>query len=258
MFNFFQLRTKISLIAFVLFSFFVDAHVYQLNGDSAVVRNKSNYKWRQVVLVPSIFLGAGLIATTDNEVFDRFNVNEERQKYFPKFHTNIDDYLQFAPVAAVYGLTVAGIKGEHDFLNTTILLLKTEMIMTAMVLPLKKLTAVGRPDTGAKNSFPSGHTAEAFAAATFLHKEYGRDHPLYSALAYTSAFAVGTLRVLNHRHWVSDVMAGAGLGILSANLAYATHKNKWGLHHSSRRSHLVMTPTYSQGAVGMYVLLKLN
>jgi membrane-associated phospholipid phosphatase len=257
MFNPLQLRTKRFLITCILFSFFIHANAH-LTGDSATIQGKSNHKWQKVVLVPSSFLGAGLIVATDNDVFDRFEVNEERQEYLPKFHTHIDNYLQFAPVAAVYGLRMAGIKAEHDFLNTTVLLLKTEMIMTVIVLPMKRLTAVGRPDTGSKNSFPSGHTAEAFAAATFLHKEYGKDHPLYSVLAYTSAFAVGTLRVLNHRHWVSDVMAGAGLGILSANLAYATHKNKWGRHDPSKRSRIVMTPTYNQHAVGMYMLLKLN
>jgi len=212
--------------------------------------------WRKVVLMPSVLIGAGLLSTTDNEVFDKFEIHEERQKDFPGFRTHIDDYLQYAPIAAVYGLNLAGIKGEHDFVNRTVLMMKSEIIMMAMVIPLKKWTAVPRPDTGSKNSFPSGHTAQAFAAATFLHKEYGKDHPLYSVLAYSAATGVGVLRVMNNRHWVSDVLAGAGIGILATNLAYATHRNKWGSHTKKGRE-VVIAPTYSQQSMGMYLLVKM-
>ena len=45
--------------------------------------------------------------------------------------------------------------------------------MSAVVYTLKNTTDVPRPDNSTYNSFPSGHTAQAFVAATFLHKEYG-------------------------------------------------------------------------------------
>lgn len=35
------------------------------------------------------------------------------------------------------------------------------------------------------------------------------------------ATATGIMRVLNNRHWVSDVLSGAGIGILSGEIAYA-------------------------------------
>ena len=51
--------------------------------------------------------------------------------------------------------------------------------------------------------------------------------------------------MLNNRHWESDVFAGAGFGILSAHLAYLSHRNRWG-----RQPHLVglnVAPAYFAG-----------
>lgn len=45
--------------------------------------------------------------------------------------------------------------------------------MLAIVYTLKNTVGEGRPDSGRRNSFPSGHTAQAFVAASFLAKEYG-------------------------------------------------------------------------------------
>ena len=72
-----------------------------------------------------------------------------------------------------------------------------------------------------KTVFLSGHTAFAFAAATILHKEYGQTRsPLYSIAGYSLATITGVGRVLNNRHWVSDVLVGAGIGIVSTDLGY--------------------------------------
>lgn len=213
--------------------------------------------WKKVVVAPVVLISAGLLTTTDNEFIDKYEVHKRRNEWASGFHTHADDYLQYAPIVAVYGLNAAGIKGEHDLANQTALLIKSEILMTAMVFPLKKFTAVPRPDTGAPTSFPSGHTAQAFAAATFLHKEYGKDHPWYSVIAYGTATAVGVLRVMNNRHWVSDVLAGAGIGILATNLAYLTHQNKWGKKHK-KLSGVMMTPTYGQRTLGMYVMIPIR
>ena len=70
------------------------------------------------------------------------------------------------------------------------------------------------------NSFPSGHTYMAFAGAELLRKEYGSDYPWRAIAGYTIATLVGLMRVRNNRHWVGDVLAGAGLGILTTDLVY--------------------------------------
>jgi membrane-associated phospholipid phosphatase len=137
-------------------------------------------------------------------------------------------------------------------------LIKSELLMTAIVFPLKKFSAVPRPDTGAPTSFPSGHTAQVFAAATFLHKEYGKEHPIYSVLAYTTATGVGLLRVMNNRHWISDVLAGAGIGILSTNLAYLTVRNKPKTIRKHPHRDVVMAPSYGNKTAMLSMVISLN
>ena len=129
--------------------------------------------------------------------------------------------------------------------------------MAAIVFPLKKLTAVPRPDTHSLNSFPSGHTAQAFVAATFLHKEYGIENPLLSVLAYSTATGVGLLRIMNNRHWISDVLVGAGIGIIATHLAYLTHQNKVG-HKRKRLSGALLVPTYAQRSFGMSMVMPIH
>ena len=117
---------------------------------------------------------------------------------------------------------------------------------------LKKITAVPRPDTGRPTSFPAGHTAQAFAAATFMTKEYGHKSIWYSIGAYTVATGIGAMRVLNNRHWISDVLVGAGVGIFSTNIAYLTHQYKWGKKRKTGQTQVL--PSFD-GQIGMVSIL---
>ena len=204
---------------------------------------------QRAVAIPILLTGAGLYSLTDNDWFSKYEVKEERDEWTPHFQHRMDDYLQFAPVVAVYGLNLAGVRGKNDFANRTALLLKSEVIVAALTFSLKKITAVPRPDTGQPTSFPSGHTAQAFAAATFMAKEYGHRSIWYSIGAYTMATGVGTMRMLNNRHWLSDVLVGAGIGIFSTNIAYLTHQYKWGKKkHTTGQT--VIVPSYD-GQAGL-------
>jgi membrane-associated phospholipid phosphatase len=191
---------------------------------------------------PVVLVGFGLYTKQRGSVISRFDVNEWRDKTHPKFSHHADDVLQFVPMGLVYGLDLAGIKARNDLLNRTILLVKTEIVVNGIIQLLKHTTDIKRPDGSNYHSFPSGHTAQAFAAATFMHKELGHHSLWYSISAYAMASTVGTFRVLNDRHWISDVLTGAGIGILSTNLVYLTHRYKWG-----KRPNLVLVPSYSNG-----------
>lgn len=197
--------------------------------------------WK-AVKAPAMLTALGLYTFTDNENFSKFEVKEERDEWLPRFRHHADDYIQYAPIGAVYALNILGVKGKNDLANRTAILVKSELLVAAITFPLKKFASVPRPDNGDPNSFPSGHTAQAFAAATFMAKEYGHISRWYSIGAYTVATGVGVMRILNNRHWVSDVLAGAGVGILSTNIAYLTHRYKWGHGHSNHQT-LIM-PSY--------------
>jgi membrane-associated phospholipid phosphatase len=132
----------------------------------------------------------------------------------------IDDYSQWSPAAAVYGLNLLGIKGKHNFLDRSIILGTSLLVMEISVTGLKQLTHIQRPDGSAFNAFPSGHTATAFAGAEFLYQEYKDISPWIGIAGYTVAAGTGFMRMYNNRHWLTDVVAGAGFGILSTKLAY--------------------------------------
>jgi hypothetical protein len=200
------------------------------------------------VAAPLLLTAAGLYSLTDNDLLNKYEVHEERNEWIPKFRSRADDYLQYAPIAAVYGLNLIGIKGKDDFANRTAILVKSELLVGILTYSLKKMTAVPRPDTGQPTSFPSGHTAQAFAAATFMSKEYGHKSVWYSIGAYTVASGIGVMRLMNNRHWVSDVLVGAGIGIFSTNIVYLTHRYKWGKRKNSGKTLIV--PSYD-GQTGM-------
>ena len=69
-------------------------------------------------------------------------------------------------------------------------------------------------------SFPSGHTATAFMTATMFNKEYGHKSPWIGVGAYSMATVTGLMRMANNKHWLSDVLTGAGIGILSTEIGY--------------------------------------
>ena len=138
------------------------------------------------------------------------------------FHNRADDYIQWAPLALTYGLKATGYEGRSQWGRLLASNAFSGIIMAGIVNGIKYTAKEERPDGSTCNSFPSGHTATAFMAATILHKEYGLTRSLwYSFGGYTVATGIAAFRVMNNRHWVSDVLAGAGIGILSTELGYA-------------------------------------
>ena len=169
-----------------------------------------------------VFL-AGMIAKSEKAAFrqDYNNTNTKIRLIKYNFHSEIDNYTQFSGIALTAGLKMAGVEGRSSWPRLFASSLTSYAIMAAFVNSIKYTASEMRPDGSTRNSWPSGHTATAFAGATILHKEYGLTRsPWYSIAGYTVATATGVMRVLNNRHWISDVLSGAGIGILSTELAY--------------------------------------
>lgn len=230
----------------VFFALIVVSLSYAQVADSSkkVDRGKEIFK---ITIVPSVLIVGGLLVVDEDHWVNRYSIRAERNEDIPYFKHHVDDYLQYAPAAAVYILNACGVKGKNDMINRSMLLLKSELLMTSIVLPLKNISHTLRPDSSNYRSFPSGHTAQAFTAATFLHKEFGHKSIWYSIGGYTVATAIGLLRMANNKHWLSDVLVGAGIGILSTNMVYYTHRYRWG-----KRPALTVLPTYRNGP-GFYV-----
>ena len=165
---------------------------------------------------------AGIIAKGEKASFRQNNPDAPKKvQLLTNFHTEIDNYTQFAPFALSTVLNFAGVEGRSDHTRYLASSAMAYAIMAGIVNPIKYSASEMRPDGSTRNSWPSGHTATAFVSATILHKEYGLTRsPWYSVAGYGVATATGIMRVLNNRHWVSDVLSGAGIGILSTELAY--------------------------------------
>ena len=130
-----------------------------------------------------------------------------------------DDYLQYTPILAAYGLRAFGVRGRHDWVDKTIILGMSTVLMAAAVNAVKAGVDEPRPDGRAFNSFPSGHSATAFMGAHFLAREYWQVSPWIGVAGYAVAAGTGVMRLYNDRHWATDVLAGAGIGILSVEAA---------------------------------------
>lgn len=169
----------------------------------------------KMTLEPSILITSGLATWNLRE-----EIRDVRNRYLPEFRSHYDDYMQFAPAATTFGLKIAGVQGRNNLVRTTLSYTAGMGIMLAVVHALKYTTCVERPDGSTRNSFPSGHTANAFMNAAFMHHEYGNTSKAYSMAGYGMAISTGIGRSVNNRHWISDILVGAGIGILSSRLGY--------------------------------------
>jgi len=180
-------------------------------------------------------------------------VKDEIYDDHPHAPCHVDNYLMYVPALAVYGLNAAGIHGAHNFKDRTILLLMSQMFTQGAVFSLKGQTRILRPDGSAYNSFPSGHTATAFANAEFMRLEYKDVSPWYGFAGYAVATATGLMRMYNNKHWFNDVVAGAGFGIAGTRLAYWLYPK---IQHSvfggkGTSGGTVLMPTYQSGSFGL-------
>lgn len=196
----------------------------EINTNATKIGNIRPYKFKDDMTYVGIPLFvAGIIAKSEKVSFRQNTQDQEhaRTRLLTNFHSEIDNYSQFAPAIVAAGLNFAGVHGRSDTWRFLASSAMSYAIMAGIVNPIKYTAKEMRPDGSTRNSWPSGHTATAFVSATILHKEYGLTRsPWYSVAGYAVATATGVMRVLNNRHWVSDVLSGAGIGIFSTELAY--------------------------------------
>jgi membrane-associated phospholipid phosphatase len=186
-----------------------------------------NYLSAKSLIVPTAMVGYGFTALNNGQL-QKLNENicEEVVEDCSGFNTKVDDYLKFAPAASVYLLDLAGVKARHKILDRTIILALSTILSEQLVTTLKHGTHQLRPDGSTYNSFPSGHTTTAFIGAELMNQELGWRSPWYSVAGYSMASATALLRIMNNRHWLSDVITGAGIGMLTTKFAYWLY-SKW-------------------------------
>jgi hypothetical protein len=184
-------------------------------------RDTANLKFKyKSLIIPTVFIGYGVIGLESGQI-KGFNsgVRTEVAEHIDE-KLSIDDFSQYAPLAAVYGLSAMGVESKSSYKKRLIVSSTAALLMALTVNSFKMTASVERPDGTSFNSFPSGHTATAFMGAELMHQEYKHQSIWYSVAGYTIATGTGAFRMYNNRHWLSDVVAGAGVGILSAKAGY--------------------------------------
>ncbi|WP_417369297.1 phosphatase PAP2 family protein [Flavobacterium beibuense] len=216
----------------VFFPLWLTAQNNKFANDTVKVNDYSGAKYHfnvKQVIIPSALIAYGVIGLHNDDI-KKLNT-DIRTEVLENGHkeNRIDDVTRFVPMLSVYALNLVGVEGEHNFGDRTIILTTSLLVTFTSVRSIKKITNVQRPDITSYNSFPSGHTATVFAGAEFLMQEYKHKSIWYGISGYVVATGTGLMRIYNNRHWLTDVTAGAGIGILSTKIAYWVYpflKNK--------------------------------
>jgi membrane-associated phospholipid phosphatase len=191
--------------------------------DSSIKKDLQNEHYLKpgALIIPGTFLVyAGLkpfvsgIQSLDDTIYSNIKINR------PHFHTNAESYLMWAPSASIYLLDAFKVNTKHSFKEHLILDAGSIVIAGGVGYAMRLISRDINVYTTHDTKFPSGHTANAFRGAEILHQELKHENELLSYSGYLVATGVGVLRLYNKDHLLTEVLAGAGLGILSAKLAY--------------------------------------
>lgn len=135
------------------------------------------------------------------------------------FSPAIDQLFKWLPVVWTVNAGLTKVKTKHTFIQRVKIIILSELVLNAIVEPLKKAVRRRRPDKLFKyTSFPSSHTATSFCGAQLLYEETKHHSTVPGITGYALATATAALRLNNKRHWFSDVVAGAAIGIVTAKL----------------------------------------
>lgn len=184
-----------------------------------VARDSCNSRFdaKQLIL-PGALIAVGAFGV-ENGWMKRINrnVNSEMRHLSGGHYFRADNFIQYLPAASYLALgEFNGMRPKHNLRDRAIITATSFAVMCAVVQPVKHIVGERRPDKpDFFDSFPSGHTATAFMGAELARSEYSLG---IGIAAYGVACGVGFFRLYNNRHWLNDVIAGAGAGILSARI----------------------------------------
>jgi membrane-associated phospholipid phosphatase len=221
-----QFTHCIFLVAFIcqgLFPINVSAQAIDSVYHDTLVHKKEEKLWQvrpiEAVAPVSLALAAFVTQGSISRHFQSHIIHQ-----YPNYNSgNLDNYLHYLPGVVSLSLGAAGVKGKHSFGDQLVLALLSNLIAQGVTGSLKMISQYPRPNGEDNHSFPSGHASNAFTNATILHEEYGHRSVWYSIGGYTAATSVGAMRVLKNKHWMADVLMGAGIGIAATKVVYISY-----------------------------------
>jgi membrane-associated phospholipid phosphatase len=213
--------------------------------------------WRHLI-IPAGLITYGVIALKFDG-FQDWNESLKNELWTKQPHQliHIDNYLQWAPAVSTFALGFAGVKGRNTFPDRALMLGMAELIQSSVVASIKKISKEMRPNGESNQSFPSGHTTNAFTGAEFMRLEYKDVSPWYGVYGYALAASTGFLRMYNNKHWLSDVVAAAGVGILSTDFTYFIYPKIKRLFSVKKGSNAIILPSYNNGTFSLSLVKRL-
>ena len=221
--------------------------------DSLKIETSNNLKFNhKQLIIPTVFISYGLIGLENKNLRFFKNFKNDSFNEYGKDKIDFDDVMQFVPATTALSLDFIGIKSKNSFKKRALVLATSTILIGITVKALKSYTNQLRPDASTNNSFPSGHTANSFLGAELLYQEYKDQSIWYGISGYAVATSVGVLRMYHNRHWFTDVVTGAGIGILSTKVAYwlVPKISKLFSNNKSTNNNTVFIPFYDGKTTG--------
>jgi membrane-associated phospholipid phosphatase len=185
--------------------------------------------------------GAALVGHIwDDDLADEVETNVRLNSAMEPGHTYGAFSFQVLVGAGLY--TVGWFSDHGGLARTGGDIMRAQLLSQLYVQGLKFTVQRTRPDGSNDQSFPSGHSASAFATATVLQRHYGWKVGVPATIV---AAYVATARVKDNRHYLSDVMFGAAMGV-AGQRTVMLRGGRYGM---------TMAPAIRQDGVGLMVSL---
>ncbi|MFV5690249.1 phosphatase PAP2 family protein [Flavobacterium sp. ZT3R25] len=245
------MRIKTLLLAIVLLSYTVSI----AQTDTIVSKSKQKNTFFKISILPVSLITGGFLISNSN--FEKSFQKDIRNFVGNDFSTSIDDYTRYAPIVELYAADIMGVKAKNHWFDQTKNLTLSIIITDFITFKLKKNIYKIRPNAGDDGqSFPSAHTSSAFTNATVLYEEFKDTSPLLAYSGYVFATTTGGLRIMNNAHWLSDVLVGAGIGILVTQVIYFFDPIiKWNPFEKTKNVTLI--PQVDNDQYGFYLCIRL-
>ena len=204
---------KFTLYLFLLLALFLPSTIW--GQDSLHIQTRiPNISIQQFAptIAGASFAFTGAICNTSSKKWEVTQFYQE--------HSSAIDVIQYTPLVFPWAMKALGASTRSGWRRMGTSQALSTVIMAGTVSLMKDNISSLRPDGSDMRSFPSGHSAWAYMGATMTAYELGWQSPWYTLGAYSVASAVAMQRIIDRRHLPKDVITGAGIGILSAQIGY--------------------------------------
>lgn len=237
-------KTIISIILI----FVVETNIIAQNDSVSTLKKPYHETFLKKTILPTSLILTGI--ALNKSAFEKEFAKNVRNSVGNDFSFAIDDYIQYIPMVEMYGADILGVQAKNHWFDQTKYLAISQLTTALIVQSLKFGLNKTRPNNGS-HSFPSGHTSQAFTGATVLFQEFKETNPLLAYSGFAFSTTTGAYRIMNNAHWLSDVVTGAGIGILVVNLVYYIEPLK-NFNPFKKDNTTSFIPYYYENEVGFY------